>query len=445
MEAEKKPSLPITCILSPSLEILTDATEYNTSSSLCMCRLPGKSTYSNHSKPSRKLKNDFESLSKAGVTDILCLINKYEMRAKGVDIDNYIKLCKEHQIDPHFYEINEMSPPKSSPSDFKNELIEKLKPLILSGERKLAVHCQAGIGRAGLVVSCLLMDLNIAKGPNEVILALRKIRHPNCVESRSQRDYVKEYYCALTGKKVSLNLKPAPKSILIKKPIPRESYQKERSSTLSSSACISEILPGLYISSAKESRDRSLLLSHSITHIVVGGHTLSMPFPKNFTYHRIPLFDVKSFPLLSYLPSLLGFTSCLGDSSSLLLHCLVGASRSVSLCASLLMLANRWDSEETLAFIRGKRSVACVNEGFRNRLREWETVCKRYWGDSLLHQPHQEPRWRGEVDLQKIETLLTEIGVKVWSGEKKREGTKKKKKAYSQDKKEEIERNVMDN
>lgn len=56
------------------------------------------------------------------------------------------------------------------------------------------VHCRGGVGRAGLLASCVLSYLCEFKTFKKVIEFVRKRRDKRCVESRKQEDFVKAYF-----------------------------------------------------------------------------------------------------------------------------------------------------------------------------------------------------------------------------------------------------------
>lgn len=159
---------------------------------IAMCSLPGKVEKEKDKADKFKLDNELKRLQENGVQNVVCLLNKYEMRAFGVQKEVYEAGCAKYGVKPIFYEIVEMAPPDKDPKIFHSCLIEGLYEMVKNGE-SMAVHCRAGVGRAGLVVACLLLRIGYFKHSEDVIKYLRSVRHHNCVESHSQRRYVKQY------------------------------------------------------------------------------------------------------------------------------------------------------------------------------------------------------------------------------------------------------------
>lgn len=160
---------------------------------IAMCSLPGKVEKAAQPVTDKdKLNREVERLQTNGIRKVVCLVNKYEMRCFGVEKDKYELVCKKFSIEPIFYEIVEMSPPAKPPKEFDRDLIEPLSQMVASGD-SIAVHCRAGVGRAGLVVCCVMLRLRLFRQAEDAIKYLRGIRHHNCVESHNQRKYVKQF------------------------------------------------------------------------------------------------------------------------------------------------------------------------------------------------------------------------------------------------------------
>lgn len=57
---------------------------------------------------------------------------------------------------------------------------------------RVVVHCLGGLGRAGVVAGCLLVDLGVPLG--EAFSALARARGPRCPETLAQRDFVRRWF-----------------------------------------------------------------------------------------------------------------------------------------------------------------------------------------------------------------------------------------------------------
>ena len=135
---------------------------------LCMCQLPGRIN-GKWATDKGKYQTDLQNLKDSGITDILCLLSENELRATGIEIEDYKRDLEKANIKFHNYPIIEMTPPTENPESLKNGLISKLEAIIKGKKSRVAVHCLAGVGRAGTIVCCLLLHLGIAKNPSEAI------------------------------------------------------------------------------------------------------------------------------------------------------------------------------------------------------------------------------------------------------------------------------------
>lgn len=100
---------------------------------LAMIQLPGRiskgskmPTKSSSTKLGKNEKRVTELSKLHGITNILCLINKYEMRANGVDIEEYHESCRKNGIEFQQFEILEMKAPGVGPQDLDNLLLADL-------------------------------------------------------------------------------------------------------------------------------------------------------------------------------------------------------------------------------------------------------------------------------------------------------------------------------
>jgi len=123
---------------------------------------------------------------------IICLLDRYELRTIGVDLDVYKKACVKNGITLINYPIVEMGVPFHDPSEFDKQLI---RPLLenLCNRKRVICHCRGGIGRAGTVASCAVLRLGLASNSKMAISTIRKLRDPRAVESKKQEDYIKAY------------------------------------------------------------------------------------------------------------------------------------------------------------------------------------------------------------------------------------------------------------
>lgn len=144
---------------------------------------------------------------------------------------------------------------------------------------------------------------------------------------------------------------------------------------------VTEIIPGLYISDLSFAENPACLSSHRITHVLsalpdaiyIPPATLLHPHPPPV---RLQV-RVEDFPFAELVAHLPQTTAWIGDAlsrdpnSRVLVHCVEGISRSVSVVAAYLMVHFGWTPNEALKFIKNKRRVAEPNFGFVQQLHEY--------------------------------------------------------------------------
>lgn len=128
-----------------------------------------------------------------GIDVIICLLNKYELRTIGVDLDKYQQACTENNVQLIVYPIVEMGIPAHSHQEFDATIVSLIIETI-NNKKKVICHCRGGIGRAGTVASCTLIKAKLCKGPKNAISTVRSLRDPKCVESRKQEDFITAYH-----------------------------------------------------------------------------------------------------------------------------------------------------------------------------------------------------------------------------------------------------------
>ncbi len=84
-------------------------------------------------------------------------MNDSELRHLGVNVKDYKLACEKIGIVLYQYPIIEMAPPEDL-NAFKLEVIDVINKHLLEGEGNVLVHCRGGVGRAGLVTCCTLIE-----------------------------------------------------------------------------------------------------------------------------------------------------------------------------------------------------------------------------------------------------------------------------------------------
>jgi len=86
-----------------------------------------------------------------------------------------------------------MAPPEDLEA-FKRDVVDVIAEHLMTGNGNVLVHCRGGVGRAGLVTCCVLIQLCLFSNHKKIIEFVRKRRDKRCVESRKQEDFVEKYF-----------------------------------------------------------------------------------------------------------------------------------------------------------------------------------------------------------------------------------------------------------
>eukprot|EP01122_Echinamoeba_exundans_P011738 TRINITY_DN4776_c0_g1_i1.p1 TRINITY_DN4776_c0_g1~~TRINITY_DN4776_c0_g1_i1.p1 ORF type:complete len:355 (-),score=57.65 TRINITY_DN4776_c0_g1_i1:69-1133(-) len=129
-----------------------------------------------------------------------------------------------------------------------------------------------------------------------------------------------------------------------------------------------EILPGLYIGSMAAAKNLSRLKELGITHVVtIAAGPAS--FPGDFDYLLIDIGDAPWEDIKQYFPNIISFIeNCLDNGGKVLVHCVVGASRSATAVIAYLMKKQGMRYDDALKFLRKKRPFVWPNLGFQQQL-----------------------------------------------------------------------------
>lgn len=138
----------------------------------------------------------------------------------------------------------------------------------------------------------------------------------------------------------------------------------------------SEILPRLYISDLSFAENPASLSSYGITHVLstLPDNIYLPPMHPPMARLQIPLEDFPFEELVAHLPTT---TAWIRDAmkshpeARVLVHCVEGVSRSVSVVAAFLIATYGWTPVEALQYIKLKRRVANPNFGFVQQLGEY--------------------------------------------------------------------------
>ena len=149
---------------------------------------PGKQGDSVFGAPwARDVGLDLDVIQAWGAAAVLTLVEGHELISLGVPALG--ERIVERGLQWHHLPIADLNPPGPTFEAGWPAVAAQLHRLIADGGRVL-VHCRGGLGRAGTVAACLLVELGEAPGT-----AIRRVRaaRPHAIETAAQERYVLEH------------------------------------------------------------------------------------------------------------------------------------------------------------------------------------------------------------------------------------------------------------
>ncbi|XP_018010812.1 dual specificity protein phosphatase 22 [Hyalella azteca] len=137
---------------------------------------------------------------------------------------------------------------------------------------------------------------------------------------------------------------------------------------------MNKVLPGLYVGNFRDSKDTGQLKEHGITHILaIHDNARKLPCNNDKEHLCILASDSPGQSLMQFFPVCNDFihTARL-KGGSVLIHCLAGMSRSVTVAVIYVMSVTSLNWRDALNAVRGARNVANPNVGFLKQLSEFD-------------------------------------------------------------------------
>jgi len=135
------------------------------------------------------------------------------------------------------------------------------------------------------------------------------------------------------------------------------------------------VFPGVYISDLRMSLCEVELDRIGITHIITAVIGVYPSYPAKYTYITIPLLDNEHEDILSQFAVSNAFIdsalSAVGTENKVLIHCMVGASRSATIAAAYIMKETGEPHEHTVECMQKNRAVIKPNDAFMRSLENY--------------------------------------------------------------------------
>jgi ADP-ribosyl-[dinitrogen reductase] hydrolase len=149
---------------------------------------PGKQGDSVFGAPwARDLELDLDVIQAWGATAVLTLVEAHELIS--LNVPELGERIRERGLHWHHLPIVDVGVPGSEFEAAWPAAASHLRQQVAGGGRVL-VHCRGGLGRAGTMAACLLVELGVV--PEEAVLRVRAAR-PNAIETEAQKRYVLGY------------------------------------------------------------------------------------------------------------------------------------------------------------------------------------------------------------------------------------------------------------
>jgi predicted protein tyrosine phosphatase len=143
-----------------------------------------------------------------------------------------------------------------------------------------------------------------------------------------------------------------------------------------------EILPRLFLGDQKFADSKENLARYNIAGVIsLRDPSFLLKSHKGITYHRVWIADDDDEPLLPiHRQDCFEFIdSILHIKQAVLVHCMMGISRSSTMVIAYLMSELGMPFQVALSFVQNKRRIVDPNSGFRSQLERWELELQDKW------------------------------------------------------------------
>ncbi len=149
---------------------------------LCVSHCPGKTASIEKEK---KISDDLSNLKKNSVQIIVSLLPSKELEQLG--LNSLFSLIEKYGFEHIHFPIKDRSIPKNK-TDFEQIILYLVKK-ILTGN-VIHIHCNAGLGRSGLLAALICKSMNVSLDPIEYV---RKFREGS-IETKEQEEMIKSLF-----------------------------------------------------------------------------------------------------------------------------------------------------------------------------------------------------------------------------------------------------------
>jgi hypothetical protein len=138
-----------------------------------------------------------------------------------------------------------------------------------------------------------------------------------------------------------------------------------------------QIVDNLWVGDIRSPCNKDSLKENNIDMIVSAVYGAMAHHPFDFTYEKANLRDTENENILDEIVRLLPeIRSQILQGKGVLVHCMQGASRSVTIVAAYLIKYHNMKWEDALTLMKSKRSCVNPNQGYRDQLKMFEEIVK---------------------------------------------------------------------
>ena len=128
-----------------------------------------------------------------------------------------------------------------------------------------------------------------------------------------------------------------------------------------------------------EANDEAVLKKLGVSHILNVANSLPCSFEDKFIYMHIPLHDSDDENIVNVMPKAIEFIKRVEDlKGRVLVHCVSGVSRSVTMCVLYLVMQHRLPLKDAFNYIYSCRPFIAPNDNFKMQMAETEQAVLRY-------------------------------------------------------------------
>ena len=153
--------------------------------------------------------------------------------------------------------------------------------------------------------------------------------------------------------------------------------------------CASPILPYVLLGTEWNASNYEALITDNVSHILNVSNDVDNFFPDTFKYLNIRVRDVEDTDLLKEFDRTNKFIQeAKEQSTSCLVHCKMGVSRSASVVIAYLMKELNLSYDQAYSFAKQKRSCVKPNDGFKAQLRTYESILNAHRSKYNIFEPY---------------------------------------------------------